>query len=84
MINIYELQDRNDVCFIQGDYFFKPEFDYCNETNSLIPNVDSSKLRKGEKLSNYGGTLYKIKICTLGNALFDKFKDKDNMSIHIE
>lgn len=84
MIKVHELQDQNDVSFIQGDYFFKPKFKYCNTTNSLVLNTDSTILRKGEKLNKHGGTLYKIEICTLGNALFDKFKDKDNMSIHVE
>lgn len=84
MIKVYELQSENEVVFIQGNYFFKPKFNYCSLTNSLVPNTDIKKLRIGEKLSRHDGTLYKIEICTLGYALFDKFKDKDNMSLHIE
>lgn len=84
MVNVYELQDENEVAFVQGNYFFKPKFDYCSVSNSLIPNTDSKKLRIGEKLNKHGGTIYKIKICALGSVLFDKFNNKDDMRLHIE
>jgi hypothetical protein len=81
MIKIYELQEVNEVEFIQGDCFFKPKFNYDHITNSIVPNADDNKLRTGERLTN---NLYKVEICRLGLTIYNKLNGKDDRRLHIE